>query len=360
MSTLFVLGSERSGSTWLANILDAHPDVELLMEPFAARARLFPGFPDREVPVDDRETGLATRLRRGIARVPVHKYPLLYRPGRSRVLRVLDTRLADAARALAHGLRRPTPLWIRRLELLHLNAAALPVDRLPVKPAAPSVLAVKELRLNFKVGLVAAAFPEARVIAVVRGPVAQIASIERLIARGRLRELAAALPRILETVTMHPRFARYARLTALVDPQDRSSALAIWWLVSNQTLLADLRGCKLAHLVIRHEDLCEEPLRGAETLLRFAGLPPDRAVTRFVRWSSSGDAITTSPVDTRRHSKLHTHRALEAAPADLRRRVERVLLSAAELDAVDPETITFFDRAGPSEAGFAAHQRDTA
>jgi len=360
MSTLFVLGSERSGSTWLANILDAHPDVELLMEPFAARARLFPGFPEREVPVDEAETGLTELLQRGAAGVSVHKYPLLYRPGRSRMLRVLDTKLAGAARTLALCLRRPTPLWLRRMDLLRLNSAAIPVDQLPIKSAAPSVLAVKELRLNFKVGLLAAAFPEARVIAIVRGPVAQIASIERLIDRGRLRELAAALPRVIETVAAHPRFARYAGLTALVDPRDLTSTLAIWWLVSNQTLLTDLRGSELDHLVVRHEDLCEEPERGAEALLRFAGLTPNRSVTRFVRWSSSGGATTTSPVDTRRHSKMHARHAREAAPPELRLRVERILLAAAETDAVDPETIPFFDRAGPSEAGLAAQRGDAA
>lgn len=46
---VLILGCERSGSTWLANIFDSHPRVNLFMEPFAQYAGLFPGFPDRNV-----------------------------------------------------------------------------------------------------------------------------------------------------------------------------------------------------------------------------------------------------------------------------------------------------------------------
>ena len=35
MRPVFILGCERSGSTWLGNIFDAHADVEFWMEPFA-------------------------------------------------------------------------------------------------------------------------------------------------------------------------------------------------------------------------------------------------------------------------------------------------------------------------------------
>jgi hypothetical protein len=336
---LLVLGTERSGSTWLANILDAHPEVDLLMEPFAAFARFFPGLPGREVRAGTGDAELVEVVRRGLALAAAHKHPLLYRPGRPPRLRSLDARLARAVRAAARGLRRPPPLWLRRFELLNLNAAALPARELPAKHTAPATLALKELRLNFKVGLLAAALPQARIAAIVRGPTAQIASIERLLGRGHLADLAQSLPRIHATVAAHPSFARYAALAAAIDPAaDRTSALALWWLVQNQTLLADLRRSGLPHLVVRHEELCAAPDRGAEALLGFAGLAPAPGVLRFVRWSSSGEGDPASPVDTRRPSALHARRAHAAAPAELRRRIERTLRRAVDAGAVDVET----------------------
>lgn len=45
-SLLFVLGIQRSGTTWVANIFDASPDTLLFMEPFAPACGLFPDFPE--------------------------------------------------------------------------------------------------------------------------------------------------------------------------------------------------------------------------------------------------------------------------------------------------------------------------
>jgi hypothetical protein len=354
MRTALVLGTERSGSTWLANILDAHPEVELLMEPFAAAARLFPGLPEREVPVGADAPELAHLLRDRLAALSAHKHPLLYRRGRPTWLRPVDAHIASATRRTAAALGRRTPLWVRRYELLSLNAAALPARRLPTKRARATLRVLKELRLGFKVGLVAAALPDARVVAILRGPVAQVASIERLLDRDRLGELRERLPRILSVVASHPRFARYAPLASRADAAaDRASALALWWLVCNQTLLEDLRASGLAHAVVRHEELCAAPEPAVAALLRFCALAPDPGVSRFVRWSSSADGTTGSPVDTQRRSAVHAQRALEQAPPELRHRVEATLARACEQGVLDPELA---DLAGPA-AGAAAAAR---
>ena len=70
MSNVFLLGCERSGSTWLANIFDAHPDVELWMEPFADYAELFPAVPDRNAWLGQATPALEVAIRQGYARLP--------------------------------------------------------------------------------------------------------------------------------------------------------------------------------------------------------------------------------------------------------------------------------------------------
>ena len=45
-SLIFVLGCQRSGTTWLANILDSSPDILLFMEPFSIPFNIFPEFPE--------------------------------------------------------------------------------------------------------------------------------------------------------------------------------------------------------------------------------------------------------------------------------------------------------------------------
>jgi hypothetical protein len=333
MSNVFLLGCERSGSTWLANIFDAHPDVELWMEPFADYAELFPGVPDRSTWVGEPGPELERALQDGYARLPRLKYPLLHRPGASpRLLRAEQALLRSARRWLRRGLRS-TPRALERYELLQLNAVETPVDHLTRKHSRPTCHVTKELRLNLKTGLLHGCFPDARFIVAVREPGAQVTSILGWLDRGRLGELARALEPFEAKLCDQDRLAPFARALADRPATDsREHRLAVWWAVNYAVLLSDLESGDVQHRVVNHRRLSEAPAEQAAALLDFAGLEPDASVEGYIAWSSANSPRSGSPTETARRSAEHAHETLRDVAEPVREAVTAVLARLRDAD----------------------------
>ncbi len=326
MSDVFLLGCERSGSTWLANIFDAHPDVELWMEPFADYAELFPGVPDRNRWLGEATPVLVAALREGYARLPGLKYPLLHRPsGSPRLRRAEQTLLRSARRLLRRG-PGAIPRRLERYELLQLNALETPVAQLTRKRSQPCCQLTKELRLNFKVALLRGCFPAARVIVLLRHPGAQVASILGWMERGRLGELARALQAFEARASEQERLAPFAKaLAGLPSAGSREGKLAAWWAINYSVLLGDLEAGGVEHRVVSHERLSQATAREIAGLLAFAGLESDAAVDRYLAWSSASAARSDSPTETVRRSAEHSRNAIRDVSEPIRSAVAEVL-----------------------------------
>lgn len=337
MRDLFLLGTERSGSTWLANILDAHPAVDLVMEPFADYAGLFPEIPDRNVCVEHGSAELCRALQAGYARLPGFQHPWLYRPGRSPWLRRGEQR---AVQGLRRVLRRGAGLSPQRLEryvLLQLNSLETPSAHLTRKRRPAALRVTKELRLNFKVPLLREAFPEARFLVVLRHPGAQIASILAWMQRGRLGELSRALTGLRDAARGQERLRAPAEALFTGSPEDGLvTALAAWWALQHAVLLADLERVGAPHTIVRYERLAQDAGAEVEGLLGFAGLDAAVEVERYVAWSAAGDPRGGSPTETVRRSAAYAREAMAAVPPSVEaalRRVRDRLRQAGLLDA---------------------------
>lgn len=334
MSDVFLLGCERSGSTWLANIFDAHPDVELWMEPFADYAELFPGVPDRNTWCGAPSPELSAALQAGYARLPGLKYPLLHRPGASPRLRRAEQTLLRSARRWLRRVARASPRALERYELLQLNAVETPVAQLTRKRSRPACRVTKELRLNFKAGLLHGCFPEARFIVALRDPGAQVASILGWLERGRLGELSRALEpfeaRLREQERLAPFAAALAELPERAEPAGR---LAAWWAVNYSVLLGDLEAGGVQHRVVKHERLSRNAAEESAALLDFAGLAPDEAVDAYLAWSSAQAPRSDSPTETVRRSAEHARESVRSVGEPVKSAVDAVLerLRDAEL-----------------------------
>lgn len=317
----FLLGCERSGSTWLANILDAHAGVELLMEPFAPYASIFPGFPHRHVHVANSSAELEESVRRGLRSALRMKYPLLYRPGRSPGLRTIDAGLVNSTHRVLQRLLGKAPLACQRWELLNLNHSEIPADLRVRKECPPSGFVVKELRLNLKVPVMRGAFPDARYVVIVRNPAAQLTSIRRWLEQGRLRELASSLKTLTDDVKQTPELRPYRAWLGAGDPDD---VLVMWWFLNYETAISDLRRSQAPWVLIRHEDLAAEPAARTDALLSFLGLPASQSVAKYLERSTDADPRTSSPVDTFRKSAEHSRETIRAADRSLSDKLRRV------------------------------------
>lgn len=326
-----ILGVERSGSTWVANIVDAHPRTQLYMEPFSPRIDVFPDFPDRLVYVSRGSRYLDEHVRARVEHLPQYKYPFPHRSHGSRIEREIVYRglypLSEFGNRILDRLGWGPSIRHLRFKNLNKNRVENPfLNRLPKTPPA-EVVVLKELRLNFKAGLIADLWPDARVMVAVRNPLSQIASILRLLDEGALHELRSALYAFLEAARSCVRFDAYRGALNQADDDDLLHRAVAYWFVNYDVLLQDLEQKDVPHRLVRHEDISREPYEEAAALLRFAGLEPQSATDQYLTWSTQASNEAASVMDTRRDSQTYY--------LDVLRRIDDELTSRF-LDAASP------------------------
>lgn len=319
---LLILGVERSGSTWLANILDAHPESQLFMEPFAPRMELFPDFPDRLIYREDLNSHLLKHLREGLAEMERYKYSLFHRRGGSRIRRELVYRflypLSDVTTRGVRKLGFEMPLRHLRFKNLNKNRIENPSMNRLSEVASPSLAVVKELRLNFKVGLIRALWPEAKVLVIIRNPLSQIASILRLVEQGKLHDLRAALYTFIEHAREWTRAKKYRRALEGLDEDRLVHQATAYWFLNYGTLLEDLDRFGVPYRVVRHESLSQAPDRERREIFDFAGLHDEQQSREYVFQSSRASNQRTSVMDTKRDSESYYLKALRDVSLELR------------------------------------------
>ncbi len=337
MKHVFILGSERSGSTWLGNIFSAHPQVGFYMEPFSRYTGLFPELSGRNGCVAAPQPEQVRVVKRDVARLKRAKYPLLYRPGRPPVLLSVDRAVAR----LCNSLSRFTGSTVSRrsacFSVLNYNAAHLPPAQVAAAERHTQVAVIKELRANFKGWLLASAFPEARFVVVIRHPGAQITSIIKHFQRGRLGELRQDLNGFRDAVETQQRLAMYRPLLEDVDPSAPAEALLpIWWLVNYDVLLTDLAAAGARTVTITHESLSRAPLAESAKLFGFCEMEMAPEVTRYIHTSSTRDGDPAVTMDTHRQSDRYYLQAIDNVPEVLSERIDTVLTRWLGMDSNSP------------------------
>jgi len=326
---ILILGVERSGSTWVSNILDAHSKTLLLLEPFASQVAAFPDHPGRLVSLEESNALLSRHVTRRFKDLVEYKYPLLHRRAapfaeRQLVYRGLYPLGEVAAKGLDFfGLGRPKAHV--RFKNLNKNRIENPYLHRCSKDASPARLVVKELRLNFQVGLVADLWPDARILITIRNPVSQVDSMVRRIEGGGLHELRRALHGILEQARTWTRFEPYHEALSDLNRDRLLHRALAYWIVNYSALISDLDRCGLDFRVVRHEDLSQAPAEEAKGLMEFADLADQEQVRDFVAWSSQGGTGGESIMDTQRASGRYYLEALDRVDDEVRKEVRQGL-----------------------------------
>ena len=323
-SHAFILGCERCGSTWLSNVLDAHPDVELFMEPFADYADLFPGFPDRNLYLDHSSDILANTVSNGYDKLAGIKHLLFYNRKKSLYWKKLDKLILYFFSSVAQWKICSSPVRIKQFELLNLNSANTPIKWQTRKNETPSLTVTKELRLNFKIGLLQRVFPHARYIIVVRHPGAQAASIMKLFDRGNLGELRRSLQSLYAHLNTSSRFDKYSNYyKCLSNENDIREMLLLWWLINYETVIEDCKRYNVNHMVAYNDSLSETPDEGFRRIFSFLELDYSQDVEAYITHSTAGsgsrsDTPVISPVNTVRESSRHSRESISGIDDEMR------------------------------------------
>ncbi len=299
---VFILGIQRSGTTWLSNIFDASPDVLLFMEPFARPLNMFPEFPDSSYFLERSPPYLEDLLRTQLPIRLIRNKSFLLKPSLHdpRWFR-RDQRLAKMA------LNRFTPCGLQnrahRFEGLNLNRTDDSSSIYP-KQKDPDIWTIKELRLAGKMPLVTKAFPEASFVVVMRHPCANVQSILSWFKKGRLIELRQDLETYLEKIEIQSAFEPYRKLIRLCHKGNITHKVALYWRISYETLYHQLQAHPATQFLV-YEQLALQPKDIATQMLAQAGVPWSQSVADYVSVSSSRELDNSSPLMTMRDSATY-------------------------------------------------------
>ena len=256
---ILVVGAPRSGTTWLAKILDSHPAVLYRHEPDEVG----------QVPAHLTAEGAACLLQSWM---------------RDRTLRVAGKRpfFAKSWRGYPAGRARAA------LAYALLAAGRLPPARgLSRRVALPDMGDAAQARLMVKLvywsgGIAALArhLPESRLVLIQRHPAGQVHSMLRGLRLGawELRE-GLELP-ILLPVAMQR--AAASGIDAAGFAALPAAAKCAWaWVAFNEAAEAALCGLPNV-MLLRFADLCADPLDTARRVLHFTGLDWHKQTERFI------------------------------------------------------------------------------
>jgi hypothetical protein len=309
---ILVLGEPRSGTSWLAKLFDSHPDVLYRHEPdIAHRPAALPKFAPRaeeDAYIDAARAYLddlaAVRTLKAAGPLPV--FPKRHRSGWGRLLRtglIFGVRgLEIAARDKRGRSRIPIP------------------DLVPARARRDTRIVIKSVSLLPYVRLLARAWPQARIVVIVRHPCGQVASILRGVELGKF----VAVP-----FTNLAKSDEADRLGLKIDDYENLSIveqLAWEWAFSNERMRRDIDGLHNVRLVV-YEELAADPLNVARGLFEFADLAWDKQVEHFIRDSTG--THETRFYSLKRNPLYAANRWREALSAEDQNRIAAIVSRAA-------------------------------
>jgi len=269
---LMLVGAPRSGTSWIAKILDSHPDVLYLHEPDTVL----------------RSSELATICSRSIVHSQAH-----IASTRQYVRNLLNVRTLKSSGSLPifkKKYRSEAAYWLRVAVIFALRAAdaaglghwarRLPIPDLISRSHHPLIV-LKSVSSRGRLALFGQAMPSSRMAFILRHPCGQVASTLAGIKRGKFER---RIP--FEEVLVCDEASELG-LTPEGFRQLPSVQQAAWhWAILNQKALNDLTSIGQP-LIVRYEDVCSAPVEESRRILAFAGLEWTPQTEKFLQSSTS-------------------------------------------------------------------------
>jgi hypothetical protein len=266
-----VLGLARSGTTWVAKVLDSHPDVTYVHEP-----DVLPGFtamlptPAAHGNADAAREAALYRALRHMDRVnQAGSWPVFRKRGEPLVRHACRQAAVFATRGAS-----------RRFGNMRLRGPA----RAPGDVGDGSGLLLwKSVQLLGRVAHLAESMPRLRIVCVIRHPCAVIASRRRGV---RQREMAPLASRLL-LADLEAGARVFPSLAGRVDVNSVAELEAFRWAYLNSVAVdagAGPFGDRVR--IVRHEDLLAGSVEGFRSLTEYLGLDWSATQTRFLRHSA--------------------------------------------------------------------------
>lgn len=257
---IIVVGSPRSGTTWIGSIFDSHPDTFFLMEPDTIDRGDYPHTSDRVFLAEARKHYLEmSKLR---ASKVVGNRPFFPKSYRS-------AWLANMRVAAIYG--------VKGLERLIGRPIAIPVpDFGKVEEAR---LVIKSVSMLGRSASWRAAMPYAEFVHVIRHPCGHVDSVLR---GQKGHKLADGIPLGFSDCSVAK---KYGITQADLRTMPEHLRVAWRWAVLNEKAMEEIDG---AHLLV-YDDFCADPLTETERLFQELGLSWSDQTRIYLEESTSSD-----------------------------------------------------------------------
>lgn len=270
---ILLFGMPRSGTTWLGKIFDSHPETLYRHEPDSlGRLSQIPIAPE----LDDAPAH-AARVRSFV----------------SSLLEVRDTKItATLPDFPKHYLSRSQRIWnaiaIRAAKLeARLAGEAKARLWLTETEARRARLVWKSIESVSRLGVIAAALPEAYGILIIRHPCGYVASVLRGKGQGAFTDSGSIGEDlgVLEPLARTRIAKEYGITLDRLRNAQPAERLAWHWVLANDKALHDTTaGGRI--LAVHYEDLCQAPLRIAQQMFNWANLAPSHRTRAFLHTST--------------------------------------------------------------------------
>lgn len=255
---IFLLGSPRSGTSWLGNILNSHDSTLLRHEPDTIIRGDYPNISDQIYLEEARHhIELLTRVRnlKAVGSRPI--FPKAY--------------LSNSA-------------WMARKGMIYAAKVLTHVSSLAERLQIPDLVDLEDVRVVLKSvsalgrsGSFGAAYPGSRFILILRHPCGHVDSIVRGSNRG-------LMPEKIPLAFLETNIAKDYGLSIEMVQSMKPAAQAAWrWSILNEQALKALPNAK----IILYEDLCQSPIEVSKALFEFLDLEWCEQTEAFIEESTS-------------------------------------------------------------------------
>ena len=284
-----LVGSPRSGTTWLAKIIDSDPTVLYRHEPDSINVR-----PD--IPFVPELDDIGPHIQ------AAQDYFVILQAERAGKSSGSQPMFRKAYRSSgAETLRRLLVLGVKGGERIlgpntFLTRFQIPdfANRTPGNGQTVFIKSVSSLCRTFMFSL---ACPELKFVHILRHPCAYVASTLRGKKLGLLSDDA-----YIETLANMSQAAGYGLTFDKLSTMSREEQLAARWMLQNGKVMGEMEG-NGNYIQVIYEDLCNNPGEVVEELFAFLGLEITEQTRSFIQESSGGKVGETRYFDVKRDSE---------------------------------------------------------